>query len=158
MINRRLQPQTIGRWRTWASQLACAVKALGTTIHLNLQTYCSRQASFILAVERVNARTAGSLSMPCSTMGTRCLHGCRTDTDLLCLYCCDGGCTQIPAHPEYPSGHTFTVGAVLEVLKRTLNGKDDVSMGGSSPMVECLCLFHFEALCAYLHEPFAPEG
>jgi hypothetical protein len=34
---------------------------------------------------------------------------------------------QIPAHPEYPSGHTFTVGAVLEVLKRTLGGKDNVS-------------------------------
>lgn len=42
----------------------------------------------------------------------------------MCSIC---AAVQIPAHPEYPSGHTFTVGAVLEVLNRTLNGKDDVS-------------------------------
>jgi hypothetical protein len=48
---------------------------------------------------------------------------------------------QIPAHPEYPSGHTFTVGAVLEVLQRTLNGKDNVSCGSfhTVNLVGCHC-------------------
>lgn len=32
-----------------------------------------------------------------------------------------------PNHPEYPSGHQVTVGAILEVLLRTLGGKDNVS-------------------------------
>jgi hypothetical protein len=41
-------------------------------------------------------------------------------------YCCCKCAAQIPAHPEYPSGHTFTVGAIQEVLLKTL-GKDDVS-------------------------------
>ncbi|WIA08243.1 hypothetical protein OEZ85_007688 [Tetradesmus obliquus] len=34
---------------------------------------------------------------------------------------------RTPPHPEYPSGHQATVGAVLEVLLRTLNNKDSVT-------------------------------
>ena len=35
---------------------------------------------------------------------------------------------RIPAHPEYPSGHTVTVGAILEVLLRTPGIKDQVGV------------------------------
>lgn len=39
---------------------------------------------------------------------------------------------KVPNHPEYPSGHTVTVGAIWEVLLRTLNGKDDVTFSVGS--------------------------
>jgi hypothetical protein len=35
-------------------------------------------------------------------------------------------CSTTPAHPEYPSGHQVSVGAILQVLLRTL-GRDDVT-------------------------------
>jgi hypothetical protein len=36
-----------------------------------------------------------------------------------------------PAHPEYPSGHQVSVGALLEVILDTLGGKDKVRGDGS---------------------------
>ena len=35
--------------------------------------------------------------------------------------------SRTPAHPEYPSGHQATVGALLEVIVSTLGGKEKVS-------------------------------
>lgn len=40
------------------------------------------------------------------------------------------GLIPCPSHPEYPSGHTFTIGAVFEVLNRTLKGNDKVGRKG----------------------------
>jgi hypothetical protein len=35
-------------------------------------------------------------------------------------------CSNTPSHPEYPSGHQVSVGAILEVILRTV-GRDDVT-------------------------------
>lgn len=39
---------------------------------------------------------------------------------------------KTPPHPEYPSGHQVIVGAALEVLLRTLGGKDAVTFAIAS--------------------------
>jgi hypothetical protein len=43
-----------------------------------------------------------------------------------------------PPHPEYPSGHQATVGAVMEVLLRTLGGNDAVALSVGSESAPAL--------------------
>jgi hypothetical protein len=49
-----------------------------------------------------------------------------------CSARCPSCHSNTPAHPEYPSGHQVSVGAILEVILRTLGGKDDVAFTISS--------------------------
>jgi hypothetical protein len=56
-----------------------------------------------------------------------------------------------PAHPEYPSGHQITVGAILEVLLQTL-GKDDVEFSIGTEGAPSIGLRKYKSITAAANE------
>jgi hypothetical protein len=63
---------------------------------------------------------------------------------------------KTPSHPEYVSGHQVTVGAILEVLIKTLGGKDQVSRTAAGLSAGLLCFFLASPLSFFLACENAP--